>query len=31
MTLRQAKVFARELTEEEKAEAAAAANAKGGK
>lgn len=31
MTLRQAKVFPKELTEEEKAEAAAAANAKGGK
>jgi hypothetical protein len=29
--MRSAKVFARELTEEEKAEAAAAANAKGGK
>ena len=29
--MRNAKVFARELTEEEKAEAAQAANAKGGK
>ena len=31
MTMKNAKVFARELTEEEKAEQAAAANAKGGK
>jgi hypothetical protein len=31
MSMRNAKVFAKELTEEEKAEAAAAANAKGGK